>query len=697
MHKSLLVFLLTLALVSCSSANPSLPPSPIEPVITSQPTATAPATFTPIPPSPTATSTYTPSPEPSATHTPENTPTPTATPLPYSNQAIDVNNAAQLALVGSWGKGAIQEFNFYEEIQRISIKSVTGLYIYDTSHSLIYSESDADLYRFSPSKKMLAVILPGAKIQLIDPLDGSLKYEFEFAAVQSAMKAELPIQPDEPEALSLAFSQDEKTLAVAYADTRVAVWDLSNGSLAYLLEDKVAPLTEGLYFSPTGDYLLGEGEYDSLWYLPDQKLMRANNWGNIPDNPFSPDGAMFTSGGGGGRIIVRSIPYGEIYQTLITGLEYAVGSFSQDGRYVLVNGGEQIRRLSDSRMVTAEQSGVTLPELGEPSFGWSQFAQDGHISGAHGFFLGETGSIYVYGISLTDLTGATPGLFVWSVFNGEYTTYPLPGIPLDRSTISATGKMLAVCTDAGLVLLDLATQEMQTTGHCRTPGVLSFSPDDTLLARGSNALVDVLSLPGAELRNNLYGHNLPGTALTFSQDGRYLASATDSPYSQVLYGSKIILWRLDPVSILYQIDDLQGQMLAFSFSNSGEYLAASDQNLRLWRTGDAWQENIINTSAFTLSFSPDDSLLAGINGSGEVILWSIPKLDELAALNAITGGARPEPEYMWVENMEGELIMLPVYPRSEDRARGIEIQFTPDGANLITLTADGILSLWAVR
>lgn len=691
MHKFLLVFLLTLALMSCTSADPSLHPSPTESATAFQPTATAPATTTPIPPSPTATPTYTPSPAPSATYTPENTPTPTATPLPYSSQVINANNAAQLALVGSWGKGAIKEFFFYEEIQRISIKSLTGLYIYDTSHNLIFSLSDADLYRFSPSKKMVGIILPGAKIQLIDPVDGSLTHEFEFSTVQAAMQAELPIQPDEPKALSLAFSQDEKSVAVAYADTRVAVWDLSDGSLAYLLEDKVAPLTDALYFSPTGEYLLGEGENDSLWHIPNQKLMRADNWGNIPENPFSPDGALFSSGGGAGRIIVRSIPYGEIYQTLITGLFYAEGSFSQDGRYILVNGGEQIRRLSDSRMVTAEQSGVTLPEIPDVPIEWSKFAQAGHLSGAHGFFMDESGSILIHGISPSN------DLYLWDAFTNTYTAYPLPGKPMDQSMISSSGATLAVCTDAGLVLLNVSSQALQTTGHCRTPGVLSFSPDGTLLARGSNALVDILSLPGAELRNNLNGHNLPVTALTFSPDGRYLASATDSPYSQVLYGSKIILWRLNPVSIYHEINDLQEQLLTFEFSHDGEYLAGSDQNLRMWRTGDAWQENIINTAAFALAFSPDDSLLAGINSSGEVILWSVPKLEELSTLNVITGAARPEPEYVWVENMEGELILMPFYPRPDIRTRGIAIQFTPDGANLLTLTADGILSLWAVQ
>lgn len=593
--------------------------------------------------------------------------------------------------MGSWGKGAIKEFYYHEEIQRISVKSITGLYLYDPSYTLIYSESEADQYQFSPSKKVMGVILPGAKIQLIDPTNGSLKHEFEFSTVQSAMKADLPIQPDEPKALSMVFSQDERVLAVAYADTRIAIWDLSSGSLDYLLEDKVAPLTYALYFSPTGEYLLGAGEYDSLWHLPEQKLMRANNWGAIPSNPFSPDGSMFTSGGGAGRIIVRSIPYGEIFQTLITGLAYAEGQFSQDGRYILVNGGVQIRRLSDNRMVTAEQSGVVLPEVTGVDEDWGQLAKMGHISGAQGFSQDETGAIRVFGIL------ADNELFTWDVFAGNYVFYPLPAKPLNQAVISSEGTLLAVCTDAGLVIVDLSTQNMQTTSHCRTPGVLSFSPDDTLLARGSNALVDILSLPGAELRNNLNGHNLPVTALTFSPDGRYLASATDSPYSQVLYGSKIILWRLDPVSIYQQINDLQQQLLTFEFSHNGEYLAGSDQNLRLWRTGDAWQENIINTSASTLSFSPQDSLLAGISTAGELIIWSLPKLDELAALSVTTGAPRPEPEFKWVENLEGELILIPVYPRSTNRIRGIDVQFTLDGANLLTLTGDGILSLWAVR
>lgn len=290
---------------------------------------------------------------------------------------------------------------------------------------------------------------------------------------------------------------------------------------------------------------------------------------------------------------------------------------------------------------------------------------------------------------------------------------------------SADGRWLAAGgSDGSVQLWDLKTQEPAglLTGLGAAISALAFSPDAGLLAAGEGqflggpgavqALVWDLAQPaGALPMARLSGHRQQINQLTFSPDGRLLASSSDAD-------RRLALWRvsdfdpvlfenpqfaLQPLAVLPQLE----QVRALHFTEAGAALVIGDAagNLRLLDTGGLRGAQLtVGVDQMAVAASADRAAL--LKASDDRIgLWSAAdqrRLDELiigggstTALAISDDGTR----VAWAQ--PGEVVVKTVSDSAEplrmDVNRAVQaLAFSEDGTTL-ALAGPGWLQIRALE
>jgi WD40 repeat protein len=145
---------------------------------------------------------------------------------------------------------------------------------------------------------------------------------------------------------------------------------------------------------------------------------------------------------------------------------------------------------------------------------------------------------------------------------------------------SPDGRTVALGGSDTIVLWDLVARRevRRLTGH--RAGGLWFSPDSRFLATVAYGCIRVWDVPAGKLLSPDGGHESPVQALSFSADGRLLATAAFDD-------STIRLWEAATGRPLRALAAPAGPVHALSFSAEGDTLACGGRDLRLldWRTG----------------------------------------------------------------------------------------------------------------
>jgi WD40 repeat protein len=279
---------------------------------------------------------------------------------------------------------------------------------------------------------------------------------------------------------------------------------------------------------------------------PDHVLAGIHDFG-VTALAYSPDGQRLISGGFQGEVRIWDVPTqhllgeGHLHSSAVR----AILPLDSDN---YVSGGD------DGRLVRWQQNAVKAQVKTADVTALAQF--QGHVVSGHD----------------------DRQLRVWSAdtLKADHT------IRLDGKVValSANDKLLAVGLDQAILLLKANFETVRVIPVSRTPHDLQFSPDGRTLAAGGwfrLSLWDVAS--GAERSIPTEHHGLL-TSISFSPDGRYLATLgrhTDSAIRVLDTADFSLVQR-------YQAHELCGAMIRYSPDGKQLASASDDESVRLYRT-----------------------------------------------------------------------------------------------------------------
>lgn len=201
------------------------------------------------------------------------------------------------------------------------------------------------------------------------------------------------------------------------------------------------------------------------------------------------------------------------------------------------------------------------------------------------------------------------------------------------------------------------------------------------------------------------GHTGWVTAISFSPDGRYLASAS--------IDGTVKLWRLEDGS-MRTIGVHASRVESLAFSPDGAYLVScssySDNTIRLWRVSDG--ELVRNfrghsDAAYSVAFSPDGQLIASGGGYADrtIRLWRVSDGAQVGELRGHTGivysvAFSPDGAYL-ASGSEDRTIQVwrlsdgtPIRTFTGHNGPVYSVDFSPDGQYLVSGSGDHTVRLW---
>ena len=285
------------------------------------------------------------------------------------------------------------------------------------------------------------------------------------------------------------------------------------------------------------------------------------------------------------------------------------------------------------------------------------------------------------------------------------------------TAISSNGRIFAAGSNEGRIQIwNLETRREVTTlelGPESNVYSVAFSPDGkTFIARTRlGSTIRVWDAETFQIKGILQGHSDGGLSVTFSPDGKLIASIGGFLYA-TNHADEIFIWDASSLEERARFSGHKTSVghVAFSLDSSTLATPMGDGTILLWdvqsgqrlRTFRGHRDIVVSAS-----FSPDGKLLASGGRDGTVRLWD-PANGQMVGLAAVHG----LPVFGISFSPDGRLLAsgsLDHTAKIWDLVSGNErvtfkghvgrvptVAFSADGRHLITASLDGTVKLWQV-
>lgn len=511
---------------------------------------------------------------------------------------------------------------------------------------------------------------------------------------------------------AVSFNPDGRMLASSSSDTTIRLWNVLSGQCHQVLKEHTGAVG-CVRFSPDGK-MLASGSHDTsvrLWSVRDGyclKVLRRHIKG-VRSVAWSPDGYTLASGSEDTSVQLWKVQTGEIIRTL-QGHKSGVWTvnFSPDGNTLASSGHDTFVQLWD---VQEGQCKRTLP---------------GHSSWVHSVSFSPNSQLLVSGsvdfsVRLWDvrsgqclklLQGHKSG--VWTVDFSYIRSSTLSNSPNNKDVPSSKAKddysffLVSGGSDALVRLWNIAAGECfkSLQGHTSWVRSVSFSPDGRTLASSSFDLsIRLWNMQNGQCFQILQGHTSGIRSVSFSPNGQTLASGG--------FDLSIRLWNVANGQCIQILQGHISWVFDVSFSPDGEIIASGgdDNTIRLWNVHNGQCINVLsehNSAVWSVRFSPNGKLLASGSFDCSIRLWNVENWQCLKVLQGHKAGLRtinfsPNGKILASSGNDCSVRLWDVKSGKcfkvlkGHKSEVWSVNFSPDGKILASGSQDETIKLWDVE